>query len=401
MTGKKFCVVPWINASVDVNGSFRPCCKFEQPDPPGATNLGNLKDKSLQELWNDEPIKKLRQEFLDGKLPTGCKACWDEEAAGIPSLRMDFAGFRIRNKESLHFESAVSPAPLALDLKLSNKCNLKCRICGPIASSTFLNEELNRPNGFRIDKAGMAYLTSFKFLKNEKETDWFIRSIPTLQHLELFGGEPLLGEENRQIVKLIKKSGHAQNITILYNTNTTLFDSDLTQDWREFKRVQVCLSVDDIEDRLEYQRFPSKWNVVQKNIGRYIGSVKNIHDLVLFCTVSLFNVYYIPEYLKWHEQEFGNVCLNLNFVHSPEIFNILNLNPVVKQQIQKKYEAEKEKLSAKSQAWLLQILGFMNSKDGFSPELINRAKYEVRMRDTIRYQSFEKTFPDWAEILFN
>ena len=86
-----FCALPWINLSTDVNGSLRPCCKFAQPEPTNEYQLPNMKQGTLDVLWNDVRFQNLRQAFLDGKKPKECQSCWDEEAAGLKSFRVQFA----------------------------------------------------------------------------------------------------------------------------------------------------------------------------------------------------------------------------------------------------------------------------------------------------------------------
>ena len=63
------------------------------------------------------------------------------EAAGIPSFRQTYV--RDRGIHTTPDYDDVTPDhPVALDLKLTNACNLKCRICGPVASSLWLRGAL-------------------------------------------------------------------------------------------------------------------------------------------------------------------------------------------------------------------------------------------------------------------
>jgi len=69
---KKPCYYPWHSLSILVDGTVVPCCR----DVNGAINLGNLNNKSLIEIWNDEPIRKLRNKFLRGDYNNPlCKNC--------------------------------------------------------------------------------------------------------------------------------------------------------------------------------------------------------------------------------------------------------------------------------------------------------------------------------------
>lgn len=48
------------------NGDVRPCCYTP-------VVVGNLYQQSLEEIWNGEVYKKMRQAFSQGQLPDVCK----------------------------------------------------------------------------------------------------------------------------------------------------------------------------------------------------------------------------------------------------------------------------------------------------------------------------------------
>src|SRR4051812_2511989 len=139
------CPVPWINLSLDVDGTSRPCCKFDHASDRSPYQLANLKDGTLQEVWNSEGMVKLRRDFRDGIKPDECATCWREEDAGTKSYRQTFQDGR--TAAAINFDDLTPPAPVTLDVKLTNVCNLKCRICGPVASSLWLKEEIAHPSG--------------------------------------------------------------------------------------------------------------------------------------------------------------------------------------------------------------------------------------------------------------
>ena len=286
-----FCALPWINLSTDVNGSLRPCCKFAQPNPENEYQLPNMKEGSLDVLWNDPRYQRLRQAFLDGKKPKECQSCWDEEAAGMASFRIQFAKDKKINLDGMVFNPIAEQGPRALDLKLNNVCNLKCRICGAQASSTFLKEYQER---FQIKIEDGAYWLSNKILGTANEA--IIRQwADDLVHLEITGGEPMASPENIKILELLIESNRAKDISILLNTTGTLYNKKFINCLTKFKEVTLCLSIDDIGQRLEYERFPTEWAVIEENLGKFM-ELRNQHKnifLTLCPTVSNFNVYNI------------------------------------------------------------------------------------------------------------
>lgn len=64
-----FCENIWQTLHVGVNGDVRFCC-FWLGDP-----IGNLKDRSIRELWNHAEFQKLRAQVFRGEIPENCLNC--------------------------------------------------------------------------------------------------------------------------------------------------------------------------------------------------------------------------------------------------------------------------------------------------------------------------------------
>ena len=322
-----FCALPWVNISTDVNGSLRPCCKFAQPDPANEFQLPNMKEGSLDLLWNDQRFQDLRQAFLNGKTPKECQSCWDEEAAGIPSFRVEFAKGKKIDISDINFSPIAEAGPRAMDLKLNNVCNLKCRICGPQASSTFLKEYQEQYN-IKIEDGG--YWLSNKILGTANESvinQW----AKDLVHLEITGGEPMASPENIKVMELLVESGNAKNINVLLNTNGTLYNKKFLDLVLQFKEITICVSIDDLGARLEYERYPTEWDTVQTNLEKLIELKSNNSNLsITLCpTVSVFNIYHLPVYQKW-AKDLG-IFTYYNILHYPPSHSIKNLPDALKQ----------------------------------------------------------------------
>jgi len=78
------CPLPWTHLEVDVNGGASPCCLYKGSVPDVKVYKQNL--TSIQQT---EYMKNLRQKFKDGKRPTGCQSCWQEEDAGKKFRKLD------------------------------------------------------------------------------------------------------------------------------------------------------------------------------------------------------------------------------------------------------------------------------------------------------------------------
>jgi len=59
---RRACFYPWQGVTVLCDGRVVPCCR----DVDGACVLGDLRRQSLLEVWNGEPLRRLRRAFLAG-----------------------------------------------------------------------------------------------------------------------------------------------------------------------------------------------------------------------------------------------------------------------------------------------------------------------------------------------
>jgi sulfatase maturation enzyme AslB (radical SAM superfamily) len=343
-----------------------------------------MKEGNLDVLWNDIRFQNLRQAFLDGKRPKECRSCWDEEAAGMPSFRVQWSIDKKVDTTDMVFEPIATSGPRAMDLKLNNVCNLKCRICGPQASSTFLKEFQERLN---ITIEGSDYWISNKILGTANE-EVINKWAEDLVHLEVTGGEPMASPENIKILDLLIKSGKAKNISVLLNTNGTLYNKKFLDNILQFKEITLCLSVDDLGPRLEYERYPSEWDVIQENITKFLELKKDNKNLFLtLCpTVSAFNIYYMTEYLEWAKSM--DIYTYYNILHYPPSHSIKNLPDKLK-------EIASARLTHADFDIVKNFLHLPRDSDTLIKEFISKNE-EL---DQFRQQDFKTTFGEWGNLV--
>jgi radical SAM protein with 4Fe4S-binding SPASM domain len=398
------CAVPWINLSLDVDGSSRPCCKFEHASDRSPYQLANLKDGTLADVWNSDGMVKLRRDFRNGVKPAECATCWREEDAGVRSYRQTFEEGRTTGV--VDFDDLTPAAPVTLDVKLTNVCNLKCRICGPVASSLWLKEELAHPGedaGFTAYVAeNRDYFLSNKITGDPVNRDIFRAWIPHLEHIEMTGGEPLLSPENRAVVDMIVGEDAAHRVSLLLNTNVTIFDDRLVRQWQRFKSVKVCLSLDDIGRRFEYQRAPARWEDVRRNTLRYAEVASSQLRLYAFCSVNVFNVWYLPEYVAWlSDPALRTLELRLNYVHSPRSFCVQVLPEPVKRAVTARLTSRivKAGYSGLVTRQIQGVIDFMNESAEGREAQWPLFLAETARRDAIRGEGFAAVFPELQDQL--
>ena len=153
MPSQTFCILPWINISTRANGDLRVCCHANQ-GPRGiykkedGTNY-NLNTDKITDAINSPLAKDIRKTMLDGKWHPECIRCLREEKAGMKSRRINdgerFEG-HITWEEAVEHTSEDGTIDLDkvkqtyYDIRLGNFCNLKCRMCSPMDSSSWYED---------------------------------------------------------------------------------------------------------------------------------------------------------------------------------------------------------------------------------------------------------------------
>jgi MoaA/NifB/PqqE/SkfB family radical SAM enzyme len=294
----KFCVLPWVSLETSPIGTTRPCCLAEDEIKDQDGNKYSLMTTDLNVVHNSEYMRKLRQEFLDKKQPQTCRKCWNEERSGRTSKRMH----TINRLEHIvtDTEWTVDAKPLVfIDFKLGNICNLKCRICGSWSSSTFAAEEV------RFEGKESFHYQMLKDgawpRKNQRFWEDIDKLMDQVRYLEFTGGEPFMIQEHFALLERMVAKGIAHNVEIHYNTNGTHYPENAEEIWKHFKTVEVAFSIDDVDERFEYQRANAIWSEVNTNMNRFEQlRERNTNIQLQVCsTVNVFNVMYLEGLANW------------------------------------------------------------------------------------------------------
>ncbi len=68
----RICILPWFSAHITLEGMMRPCCSCFQ----NYTNMGNILQTDVQDVWNGEKYRHFRKVIREGKRPFAiCKNC--------------------------------------------------------------------------------------------------------------------------------------------------------------------------------------------------------------------------------------------------------------------------------------------------------------------------------------
>jgi MoaA/NifB/PqqE/SkfB family radical SAM enzyme len=202
------------------------------------------------------------------------------------------------------------------------------------------------------------------------------------------GGEPMVSPENTKILEILIHSGYASQISLMLNTNGTQYNKKFIDLLTQFKVVKICLSIDDIFERIEYQRYPSEWAKIEVNVKKFI-SLQATHKNVfinLTPTVSVFNVFYLNEYLDW-TKTIDYSFMYFNILHYDPCYSIKNLPLTIKKILL-------EKLTDPA---LSSVINFLNLPG--DANIFNQFYENVRVLDEHRNQKFSVIFPQWENLL--
>ena len=407
MSDRKLCPLPWVSVETSPFGELRPCCLYDDYiKKDDGTNYNIAKGDSISDAFNSTSMTELRQEFLDGGQPDGCRRCWSEEDAGIISKRL--RSVEQYEKQNINFYTNEADKVRFLDLKLGNICNLKCRICGSWSSSKWAAEEISYlkadKNFERTQVLQDQYNYKRKLLKDgawprEVSAVWTeLDSImENIDLMEFTGGEPMMIQEQFDLLKSAVKNGHSKNIKVHYNTNGTHYVQDAIDNiWPNFKTVELAFSIDDVGQKFEYQRYGANWNEVNQNITNYHKLASESWFASQVCmTFSAFNILSVGNLLEWVDtQPFGHVYFNL--MHDPKHFNMKVLPDVAKEKIATKIM--QQTINTKHYENVKNLCNFLLQKDQEIED--NKEKYwadfkrHLAQTDKFRNQNFADTFPE-------
>ena len=421
---KTFCVLPWDHLATSTNGDIIPCCVA------GKNGGMNLKSMSFKEAWNSEFMKDVRRKMMKGEEVSVCKRCYVEEAAGIESHRVlsnrhmwPYTGPYEELLEDTTEDGFYYGAIRSLDLRLGNTCNLKCVMCRPHESSKWAGD-LAKVASFVTDEVVAIDFRSkaefenedYSWAKSPQFWDDVYKLLPKLRDIIMGGGEPFLIKEHNDFLKKCVELGFAQNIEIRVHTNGTVLPDEILELFVHFRQVEIMVSLDGLAEKNHYVRYPSNWANIVSNLDKLDKTPDNTLIFVLG-TMHALSVYDFPDVMRWLiSRNYKKVAMIYNFsflpvqgiVHHPSYLSLQVLSPEAKKAVRRRYQEFYEK----------DLVEYLKDKPEFIPEAIKRLNSTLdymdqadrsselgQLRNFIyaidkgRGTDFEKTFPEWSQIL--
>jgi molybdenum cofactor biosynthesis enzyme MoaA len=269
---------------------FRPCCWFK----------GQIDASSYEEYQ-----EKLSQMDIE----KNCSYCIEMESnGGDLSPRTHYAE---PNNENF----------ITVSISFDNLCNLKCITCSPTNSSQ-LAIEIENPNlkkkYISIQKQE-PIKTAFlkKMLSSVNFSSRVTRratkiNVPTFENvrIEILGGEPLINPAVYNFLDWLVEQPYAHAVQISITSNGTTFDDRIIKYIERFCSFSIQLSIDGVEDTLEYIRFGSKFSGFKEVTDKFYElrtTYSSKFRLTFNYTLSWMNALHIDEFFNWVNVNYPDV----------------------------------------------------------------------------------------------
>lgn len=394
-TSKTFCILPWMHIATTPSGNLRVCCNSTVEKnlilkPNGSPY--KIYEDNLKEAWHSPLYRKIRRQMLKGEKPEICALCFREEEASLQSPRIGY-----NKKYMFDYESSETPEwnIRYLDLRLGNKCNLRCRMCNPYTSNSLIKEweGLSKKNLSQFIKPLNSHeKKKFKDLSWPEKINFddLMENMKYVEEIYLTGGEPLLIKEQYDLLKQIIQTGLSHNITLKYSTNITKYDMKLVKLWENFKKIHLIISIDGFGPLNNYIRYPSKWNQITNNVEKIISLNRKSFNMFLevVCTIQMYNITSMVDLLSWIKEQ--NLGVYFNILDYPKFLNIRVLPDVLKK------KAEESLLLFQNDFQVERIINYMK-KENWINYLDDFFRY-TDFFDKSRNESLDKVLPELSSF---
>ena len=330
-TETKFCVLPWIHLATHPIGQVTPCCVADMKDgasvalSPEGRDYRLSQDK-LVDIANSPKFNEIRKQMVQGIEPKVCSNCYFYEKNNVGSKR-SISNHQYADLIDECFKNTKSDGSLKelnykyIELRLGNVCNLKCVTCNAFSSSKW-NEDIPAFFDTQFEKEYPLSGKIVEWYRDTKFYDELFSHCSGLREIWINGGEPTLIKEHGYFLDKFINDGTCKDIELHYSLNCTSFPDKFIEQWKQFKKVKIHLSIDDLGKRIHYVRFPSRWDVTMKNLDKIL-EYRDVFEIQILQTVSLLNIHNLVDFKNFTVEK--DLQWVMNFVKYPDHLSVRHL----------------------------------------------------------------------------
>ena len=309
------CYAPFLNMHFAPTGRAIACCYN------GTYALGTYPQDSVDDIWNGEGARLLRQAIVNNDLTRGCNKCLQQLHARdfVGFYPESFRGAARKAGSSLLEELAADPllpsGPRKLEFEAHNTCNLECVMCHGILSSKI------RSNRDALPALPCPYDDAF--------VDQIAPYLPKVVEAGFAGGEPFLIKFYHQIWDRIPDDAKT---LIMIVTNGTIL-TDRVRGVVERLNCVINVSMDSIvKETYETIRKNSSLDLVLKNSEYFADLMKRKGNPFIWrCCVMRQNWREIPDMVRYCDER--DIQVIFNQVEYPLSFSLFTLSPTELQEV--------------------------------------------------------------------
>lgn len=278
---KTFCSYPWRHQYVHTTGHQKICCMSEDniTKEDGYKQYNMHTDKVL-DSWNSTYMKNIRLKMIAGEDIVNCKKCVVAESQGLQSMRT--TEHKDKWIQSTNTDGTLDYNPTDLELHFGNTCNLHCKMCSQQFSHMIGKELLKMgqqdPDFLKWVKKESGVLNNwtgeldiqYDWYKNKKiKQSVFEHVNSNVDNLVVIGGEPTIIKEFYELLEFCNDRKTLGDKKLMITTNMTNTSKNLSTWLGQVKNFTIHASIDGLEDRNKYIRFPCNWQSILKSLDFY------------------------------------------------------------------------------------------------------------------------------------
>ena len=171
--------------------------------------------------------------------------------------------------------------------------------------------------------------------------------------------------------------------------SATVFPEKYTNTLKKFKNIHISFSIDDIDQRFEYQRKNAIWAETVNTVGQFL-ELKNI-NYSIHCTVSVFNALYLGDIVSQFVQQWPDMHVNLQVLRRDKFNSILYAPVEFKKAV--KQNLSEHTFPPYLETQIDQITNMMFDHDS-DHNIWNDLKKEVIKIDQFRNENLQDSHPE-------
>ena len=411
---KTFCMAPWTHTYLSPQTERRMCCASREPAQSFKQYIdtGNAaqeyKPLTLEEHWNSEHMRSVRQRMLAGEELPECEVC-DHKLLNTDVYR-SYWNKLFANKVDEAFRSTdntgvTTMKTISFDYRFNNLCNFKCRMCGDMLSSSWEAESRKHNTWNEKEQPWMLspWREQVKQFQDTQVVKEFTDAVETKRIKEIYwcGGEPLMWDIHWDSMKRIIDLGFAHEVYVRYNTNlsrTSFKNIELFDLLPQFQDWQICASIDGTGEVGEYIRDGLNYKAWLDNFKKGLAVAKTAREMRLDYTITMPGLLELKNMFDLSQKLDAEILTKVMFTFSnDEILSPLSLPKELLHEIIDEALAYIEPRVTRKQSSLVTTLKNLKTRPVFLPKQIGKQRQE--RIDLIRNKDIKKILERDERIL--